>query len=425
METSNTALIQDEILINISNVIEKGWPAGPSFLFSLGSLIEAAVIHDKVYFDPMGHTLEDDSNDDRLPSLLLQSDFVQQLIREEILSVFPQSTAIKQHLQEEGSSYEYGQFVADYYHELVSFSIANPEGDSSSFRNLIDLAKTAPQVFTTHDLVIRGALDNSYTLLTGPGVAAYALGFNHEDLRIIEGLSRRAKGYLELAQTMGMNLYPVLTALPYQIGAIKRYTSKAQALFESIVDHAVSLDEADEEFSRIEIPPLTQIVLANCKDTPKALANEIVELRYRHRKFRDYLTNYERVWKSANTRGERNKLRQEFDNAWKAFVAKQEKPSTRIIYTLWDIFRNPVNIVKEVGDKLRSYGHELSIIGKVNGLHDFWVELAINSPVPDRNQQLISKLFPRLADDAEWELSNELAQSVNSFLLSKEPKAEA
>ena len=88
MDTSNTALIQDEVLINVSNVIEKGWPAGPSFLNSLGSLIEAAAIHDKVYFNPMGHTLEVETHDDRVPSLLLESDFVQQLIREGILSVF-------------------------------------------------------------------------------------------------------------------------------------------------------------------------------------------------------------------------------------------------------------------------------------------------------------------------------------------------
>ena len=142
---------------------------------------------------------------------------------------------------------------------------------------------------------------------------------------------------------------------------------------------------------------------------------EIIELRYRHRGFRQYLTDYERKWDTASTRADRINLRNEFDNAWKTFVVSQEKPSTRIIYTLWDILKNPVKTLPAIGDKLRAKGHELSIIGRVRGLHDFWKELA-NSPIPQKNLELLSNLFPKLASDVEWQLSYDLANSVNTLL---------
>ena len=141
MDFSNTALIHDEILLNISNVVEKGWIAGPAFLYSLGSLIEASIIHDKVYFDPFGHTEEANGHNNTLHSQLLESDFVQQLIYEGVLHVFPSINEIKQYLKEKKSNYDLGDFTADYYHELVSFSMVTPQGDISEFRNLIDLLK--------------------------------------------------------------------------------------------------------------------------------------------------------------------------------------------------------------------------------------------------------------------------------------------
>jgi len=420
MELHNAALIQEELLINISKVIEDGWPAGPSFFHALGSLIEAAVIHDKVFYDPLRQTLRNDlSGGIYVPSLLNESDLIQQLIREGVLTLFPESAEIDKHLEETGSSYKYGNFLVDFYYQLVSFSSTTPDGDITEFPLLDELINKAPSVLMTESLIADEGVtaDGAYLFLTDAGLKAHLLGFSRQDMIQLEGYNRRVKGYLELTQSIEIDFYPVFRALPYQIGAVKTYSSKAKALYESIVNKAVSLDDepgGENEFSRVPVPPLSQIVMAKSKGSIKALAGEIIELRYRQRDFRRYLTDYERQWDTATTRAERFKLRNEFDNAWKTFVVDLERPSTRIIYTLWDIFKNPLNILPAIGDKLRAKGHELSVIGKVRGLHDFWEEL-VNAQVPNRNIEL-SKMFPRLADEREWQLSRNLANSINSFL---------
>jgi hypothetical protein len=46
----NSALLQDESLLNISLVLGQGWPAGPSFLHAVNTLVETIVLHEHVYF---------------------------------------------------------------------------------------------------------------------------------------------------------------------------------------------------------------------------------------------------------------------------------------------------------------------------------------------------------------------------------------
>jgi hypothetical protein len=420
MELHNTSLVQDDALVNIIKVIDWGWPAGPSFLYAIGSFIEAAVIHDKVFFDPLRQTQRDEIGDHTIASLLNQSDFVQAMIREGVLTVFPEPSEVDHYLQGAKSEYTSANFLADYYHGFESFSTTNPEGEVEVFNNLIDLTQKAPSVLLADELIDVDitALDSSLLGLTLPGLAAYTLGFNREDMKLLEALIHKAKGHLELTHHLGINFYPAFSAIPYQIGSVKSFNSKAKALYSTIIEKVVSLDEelyGNDEFSRVPVPPLTQIAMAKSKGSVDGLVLEIIELRYRHNKFRQYLTDYERQWNYASTRSETIKLRNEFDNAWKALVANQERPSTRIIYTLWDVLKNPLNMLPTIGDKLRTKGHELSIIGRVKGLHDFWKELA-NSPVPKKNLELLSTLFPRLASDEEWQLSRDLANSVNTFL---------
>jgi len=54
VDFTNQALIQDETLLGHFLVLEQG-PAGPTFLNTVNTLIEAVVIHDTVYFDPDHH----------------------------------------------------------------------------------------------------------------------------------------------------------------------------------------------------------------------------------------------------------------------------------------------------------------------------------------------------------------------------------
>ena len=416
----NTALIHDEVLMEIIKVVEGDWPAGPAFVYALGSLVEAAVIHDRVFYDPMHQTQRNDPQPRRtIADVLNNSQLVQQLVSAKVLTLLPKREQLDSHLEASGSNYRSDSFLIDFYYGLESFSAETPEGAVNDFEVLTDLLARAPRILLTDTLIQDEAGDENggFVSLTAEGLAAYALGFTREDMIRIESFMRRARGYLELTQSLEIDFYPVLSALPYQVGAIKCYQSKARQLYQSIVDRSTSLDEEsrdEDNFSRVPIPPLAQIVIANAKDSISALVTELLALRERHRSFRDYLTAYERNWDSAVTRADRIKLRRDFDNAWSAFVAKLERPSTRIIYTVWDIFKNPANILSAFGDKLRTRGHELSVIGKVRGLHDFWKEL-VSSPIIERNAQLL-KLFPRLAAEQDWRKSARLANQINTFL---------
>jgi hypothetical protein len=420
MELNNTSLIHEEALMDIIKALEWGWPAGPSFLYSLGSFIEASVIHDKVFFDPMRQTLRDNIGQQTIPDLLNQSPFVQSMVGEGILKVFPEKSEVAQHLHDTKRQYSFDDFLLDYYWGPESFSSANPEGEVSSFAVLLFLIQRAPAILTEETLIesYMTTLDYSMLHLTPTGFAALSLGFTKENMTVFEALIRKARGYLELTHNLGINFYPALLAIPYQIGSVKAFNSKAKSLYGTIEEKIVSIDEkmeGQDEFSRVAIPPLSQIVLARAKDSITGLKEEILELRHRTKSFRQFLTDYERQWNSAVTRADRSKLSNEFDNAWKTFVVSQERPTTRIIYIMWDILKKPWEFLQAAGDKLRERGHELSIIGKVRGLHDFWSELA-NSPVPERNFELLSNLFPAMAPEREWELSRDLANSVNALM---------
>ena len=420
MEFHNSALIHDESLMSIIKVLEWEWPAGPSFLYAIGSFVEAAVIHDKLFFDPMRQTLDNEATGNRMPDFLNQSAFVQLMIREGVLTVFPNRTEIDQHLQQTQREYSFENFLLDFYWGFASFSSADPEGDVSELSALIDLTQKAPSVLMTETLINRNlsAIDNSLVNLSVPGLMAYTLGFSQDDLQILEERNRKSKAFLDLTNSLRINFYPAFLAIPYQVGTVKAFNSKAKSIYKTIVDKVVSQDDElieNDEFYRVPIPPLAQIAMKKSQDSIVGFMEEIVELRNRHRTFRSYLTDYERTWNTASTRRERIKLNHEFNNAWKALVTNEERPSTRIIYTLWDILKNPLNILSAIGDKLRKKGHELSVIGRARGLHDFWKEL-VDSPIPQKNLELLSNLIPKIASDKEWQLSRDLANSVNTLM---------
>ena len=46
----NKALFYDETLLCICDVVENGMPIGPGFLHALSTLIEAAVIHETIFY---------------------------------------------------------------------------------------------------------------------------------------------------------------------------------------------------------------------------------------------------------------------------------------------------------------------------------------------------------------------------------------
>jgi hypothetical protein len=171
----------------------------------------------------------------------------------------------------------------------------------------------------------------------------------------------------------------------------------------------------DNGFGRVAIPALAELVLGRCKDSANAIPLELLEVRNAHSRFREYLTAYERKWSAATSKREQWKLKAEFDGALKQVLEKEMRQSTRLIYTLWDILKQPKDILVAIGDKIVKKGREKYAVGRVKGLHDFWDDLA-NSPPSTAMRTQFNKLFLKQSEDKAWESGRKLAEAVNPSL---------
>lgn len=429
MKFYNCALVHDELLLDIVKVLEQGWPAGPTFLNSLGSLVEACVIHDKVYFDPLNHTSSNESDGETISGILITSSFIQDLITSEAISPLPHQKSIDEHFTRNQIEYKMFDFALDVLWQGISFSMANPEDELSQYEVLTELMRL-PQIFEEEDLTIRQP-NESVIELNPAFFYSRILRLSREDLKFVEACNRRAKGYIELAKHLGVSLYPTCVALPHQIGAVRSSNSRARQLYQSIIEHVTKDDEADKDisateigengFSRVPIPPFCQIVLEQSRGAMNSIPSLVAELRHKHRNFRKYLTDYEQAWDLIRTREERSKLLSEFQNAWQTLIEEKKRPSTRIIYKIWRVLKNPLNTLEEIGDLIAARGNELSVIDRVNGLHDFYKNLA-SSPIPKLNRELINTTFPKIAEERAWSLAEQLAIKMNSIQIHGAPR---
>lgn len=426
LDLVNAALVHEEVLLDVSRVLDDGWPVGPSFLHSLGTLAEALVIHNQVFFGPRWSTDREDSGRNTIAIQIQQSNFVRELSREGGLTLAP-AEEIDARLVSKGTGYRLANFVADASWAGLSFASATPEGETNDYRSLVDLVKDAPAALATKDLITMSrpgilAGDASVFLAT-------VLGFNEDDLRIIEGLNHRAAAYVDLTRHLGIDLYPVYSALPHQLGAVGAHHLRVRRIYDTVEKRVVRDDQTmvgESEFSRVAIPPIAQIAMARCNGDPAALGQELLALRERHHKFRRYLTDFDRQWNDAETRADRSRLIREFAGSWNTLLAKENRPqaskASRIIGFMWDIVKRatPVGAAAAGGDKVMTTWQEQSIIRRVSGLHDFYQELA-RSPLPEHNRQLIARLFPRIVDDPVWDAAAKLAEATEAAFIVQDP----
>jgi hypothetical protein len=425
VDFANSALIQAEALLSVYRLVEHGLPVGPASLNSLCSLIESAVIHDVVYYQPrLGFRCSTRDGEAWLFDVLQDSSLVKLLEQSGVLRSVPEAR-LDEYLSRQGRDYRFAGLIKDFHWAGTSFYI-EPGGEKQRYRALLDLVRRTPLWLQPLLIVPEDAWDgppvDGECKLISANIKARLMGFSPSDLDLIQGLNLLAYAYFDLARNTGMNLVPFFAALPHHIGAIRRNNQVALALYHKITRELEKQDSEVEaahgpHFRRVPIPPLCQLVLRNCKDSPQALGPEILNLRHRHRSFRQYLTGYERAWNSAKTRSERMKLQNDFNNAWQGLIVKEKKPSTRWIYTLWDILKDPHKILQAIGDKLAEKGRHQYVVNRVNGLHDFWRDLC-DAPPSDSNRALASKLFPNQAHNRTWEVAAELAATLDSDLTS-------
>jgi hypothetical protein len=440
---ANSALLDDELLLDLCAVLEHDLPAGPSFVHSLGALAEAIVIHDNVYFDPLGGMRSRDRAGDSIREHLGQFHVVQELIRCEALKMFPSEEQVDSHLALAGAV----DYCLRNFHEQFTWldqiglngmrsswsaSASNSELDSYLF--LQNLVKHAPFLFSPRELMSGYIADGHHpaSLIirnTGDNVPALSearkLGMDSNSVAVLEGFNRRARAYAELSAHLGIHLYLQYNALPHLLGAARMQRFEVRSVYEKVVAQITSDDLTtigSSSYERIPIAPIAQIAMARCKGSPRALVHELLALRQRHAKFRAYLTHFENQWNQAETREDRRRLHLEFRGSWEGLLAKEDRPlagiMSRIIGFTWQLAKSltPLGAATAVGDKVIASWQDHSVVRKVSGLHDFYSELA-RSPIPERNRQLVDNLSLRIAEQPVWEAAKAFAHDVNTAFI--------
>jgi len=420
----NAAMLMEETVMDVVLVVDHDWPAGPSFLSSLTALCEAVVLHEHVYFDAQYPFLaHDQSRGNDVHSVLLGSPLVKCLLREGVIKRCPSQQEMDGYLARTGREYTSIDFAGDAAWLPRAFSWSQPSGELKRYRALLDLLPY-PDIFDPDFSV-----DREEGLITSYAPAALmamtTLGFTFDDLVIVEAYNHRATAYASLTRNLGVSLFTPLTAGPHYVGSVNANNSRARRVYQQISDHAEHVSQeasvGDAIYTKMLSPPLCRLVLGRCLGDKKRLGDELARLRNEHATFRKYLGSVEETWQAARSIQSRKKAMNEFDNAWKALLEKQTRPTTRWIYTLWDILKDPTKMLVAIGDKLVVVGKEQSVIGRARGMSDFQAAL-LSGPVAEVAEDQFVRTFPRLMDDDVWDAGRAVAKELELSLMTKGPR---
>jgi hypothetical protein len=349
LDFSNGALIQDETLFSLCQVIEHGWPAGPIFLNALSTLTEAIVLNDGVYFDPMHTWGRSDDRSTSISNAIGNSEFVQVFADENAIRPLPEDALLDKYLIDQGREYSHTDFLLDYSWTYDSFARGPDDDELSRLQLYLEIVQHDQSLLQPERLLPKslGSTADPTEIPMGKApeflrlMLGRSLNLSDSDLMFLEELNFRAKAYFDLARHAGPHLQPFFWHCRTKLEQHVKTNSIAYKLYQRIREKIETLDEPldtdESEFTRSPIPRLTETLLGHCGDSSKAIAEKLLALRHRYRKFREFLTVYEREWNDASTKDELRQMKQEFDTALKKMVKGENKLSDRFLYNLWDI----------------------------------------------------------------------------------------
>jgi hypothetical protein len=432
MDFFNSALIQDDVLAIIALAVDGDWPVGPLFMHALGTLVEAVVVHDKVYYDPLRQTAKDHVSPGSLQAVIKESSFIQQLVRAGVLEYFPSRDEIEATLLAKGGEYTTEHFYQDFTRGTATFTPRTPEQEPERYEVLSDVVQHAPQIFVNESLSYSLPMSSQSTNVIDRALQANLLakviGIDDMEWAMMTAQNSIVRSLVDITSHLGANLYLAALAFPHQIGGIRRSNNKARELYEKMTAEVEAVDAEVvglTAFSRVPIPPLAQIALVRCLDSPAALVEQIIALRDEHRGFRRSLTDIERAWNTVSSRRELNEFDNLFQNGWDTLLSESRSPKYRLIYPVWDIVSKfletgPSGVIKGAGDKASERGRKSYVINRVAGTHDFY-EAMRDSPPQRENARILKRLFPQIMDETVWQLAGDLGTRVEQHLVQQPP----
>ena len=411
MDTSNSAVLTTDILVDATRTLAPGGAATPLEFHSLNSLIEAAVLHNELYV-PWG-----------VPNEEVRENPVLKLLQDEQILHVHSYDLLAEELQARN---------------LFDISILEDMNWSGGFISGGTPAETVDTLgalidFDTNlglsraigvDELMMTVIDESRDSVTQRSWAALfapAIGFVEDDIRIIAGTSHSVRGSNRIAQELGLEMYTGLIFRPFLLGHWSDERRGARRLYARMQKELDDLNDTDiPGWSRIEIPILTQIVLRNCQGDPKALGPEILALRERQGRYRVSMSEYRVAANTAKTRGEKRKIRMEHAHDWNSLISKDRKATgtvTRLIHRVLRIAGNPtpLSVGGELTDELVHQVDLARAAPKIDGLTDLWAELS-DAPTIEQNIRLIADTLGYEPDYESWQAIHGLGEKLEALM---------
>jgi hypothetical protein len=413
-ELTNGSLLQDEVLYDVIQVVEGDYPIGPVFLHALSTLVEASVLHETNFFNSGWDQAEEGPQG--IDGMVWESPFVRQLVTGGALSRLPKSELVDRYFEEIEAPYDMTEFMMNHRWQSGSFSFSDIDRQREHLYRVATILTDFPGVFQTIDLT---AGENA--VVEEDAARLLAIGMPYENIVALEGYNRMVDAYVQLTRFLSLNLYLVETAIPHQLGTIHRINSKVRELYKTIQNDLAALDVdtlSEHEFQTVKIPDLARIVLRDAKGDVKAIPELILELRHRHRSFRQFLTEFDAEWRAAASRKVRLKLQSDFDNAWKTLSESEHKPKDRWFYKIAELLVKPTEILGSLLKKLVGKGREQAILGQVRGLTAIRRDL-LDTPVAGENRELIENFRLPIAETKVWEDAANLGAAVQKYCETK------
>ncbi len=411
----NSALLQNELILEVVTVLEGQKPAGPDALHAIVGLIEACVIHEEIWVDLMA-----DSRGGDIPSAYMDHPLIKGLMDQGVLRRPPTNDELNDCFSAVGAKFDMVDFIADFRSTLQPFTVIGAS-EATAYEMSAQIVREVPQAFrqewlTTPDdqeayeRTVRAGLNEP----RGPeGPALIKLGFSESELETIEGWNGQGRALSRYAGLLGLNLYITPRAAPHILGSQANRNEIARKVYQRLTNEAESKTATDigqSAFSYHPIPPIVATVLGQSAGNPAELLDAILSARHKFRAVRKYLTDFETRWARTTTVRERKVLQDEIDAGLAAVAGLTLAGKDRLIYRVWDLVKDPTKILQTIGDVLVARGRKEAAIGRVQGLRAFW-KATLDAPPGDITASNIRRLVPKMAEDQVWSAAQAFQRS--------------
>jgi hypothetical protein len=231
----NAGLIQDELLGELALASEGLKASSPATLQALSSIVEATVLHNVVYYQPVKTVTP--SGDFDLAAFIENEPLVRELARADVLRILPEDDAKAAVVKNCGED-AWGQLMTDFFWQPNKFLTRDSTGQRDHYICLSWLVNECPAIFESKKLTHFNN-EGQDVPIVGAAATLVSQGMPIENLIVFEGFNHKASALVDLARYLNLNLYVVDMFVPHQLGLNEGHNTKTRELYAKILKKAM------------------------------------------------------------------------------------------------------------------------------------------------------------------------------------------